>query len=69
VQRWTLQTTTEELAAQEGHIDAVVELIRLGAKVDLVDNKGATPLFVASQEGHTEIVKELVRAGEVGFGR
>lgn len=43
--------------------DVVDALIDGGSNVNVQDNAGATPLFIASQEGHIEIVKTLLNAG------
>ena len=50
------------LAAEEGNIDKVNQLLREGANVNTVADS-YTPLLYASQNGHTDIVKALIKAG------
>jgi len=45
-----------------GHLEAVNELIALGADIEHVDNDGWAPLHFAAINGHTEIVKALIAA-------
>ena len=51
------------MAAHQGHLDVVRELVGAGAGVDVAANGGCTPLFVAAHNGHLDMVRELVRAG------
>jgi ankyrin repeat protein len=51
------------LAASGGHTDAVVELVKAGAKLDLHNNFGDSALMTAAKNGHTDAVVELVKAG------
>ncbi|XP_060790078.1 kinase D-interacting substrate of 220 kDa B isoform X2 [Neoarius graeffei] len=48
------------LAAEQGSIEIVQELIRRGANVNLDDVDCWTALISASKEGHVEVVKELL---------
>ena len=34
-----------------------------GAKVEIADNDGLTPLHIAANEGHVEVVRELLQHG------
>ncbi len=49
--------------AKIGDLDAVIELVENGAKVDIKNNDGDTPLMWASADGHVEVVKALLDAG------
>eukprot|EP01059_Diplonema_ambulator_P011539 TRINITY_DN214_c0_g2_i1.p1 TRINITY_DN214_c0_g2~~TRINITY_DN214_c0_g2_i1.p1 ORF type:complete len:283 (+),score=76.66 TRINITY_DN214_c0_g2_i1:1-849(+) len=62
------------LASEEGHLEAVKELIRLGAALDLPnyyyrapgvthDVVGESPLYLAADEGHLDVVRVLIAAG------
>ncbi|XP_053488708.1 kinase D-interacting substrate of 220 kDa B isoform X6 [Ictalurus furcatus] len=48
------------LAAEQGSVEIVQELIRRGANVELDDVDCWTALISASKEGHVEVVKELL---------
>ncbi len=48
-------------AANEGHTDEVVRLLKKGADVKAKDTKDKTPLMRAIENGHTEIVAALER--------
>ncbi|XP_053093545.1 kinase D-interacting substrate of 220 kDa B isoform X5 [Pangasianodon hypophthalmus] len=48
------------LAAEQGSVEIVQELIRRGANVNLDDVDCWTALISASKEGHVEVVKELL---------
>ncbi|XP_036405167.1 kinase D-interacting substrate of 220 kDa B isoform X2 [Megalops cyprinoides] len=48
------------LAAEQGSLEIVQELIRRGANVNLDDVDCWTALISASKEGHVEVVKELL---------
>jgi ankyrin repeat protein len=41
----------------EGHCDVVKCLLSSGADINLRDDDGQLPLFVASKEGHFDVVK------------
>jgi len=52
------------VAAQQGHADAVAELLARGADVDAArTDNGVTPLIAAVQCGHTEVVAALLAGG------
>lgn len=48
------------LAATNGHVDVVEQLLAGGADPDSQDNSGQTPLFLAAMGGHEEVVKTLL---------
>ena len=50
-------------AAQEGNLDAVKRMIKLGDDVNGVDMVGDFPLICASGSGHLEVVKHLAVNG------
>ena len=47
-------------AASEGNTSEVALLLSKGAKVNVKDSRGITPLLAAAQEGHTEVCKLLL---------
>jgi uncharacterized protein len=51
------------LAARQGQLDAVRELLRRGAEVDRRGLLGFTPLCAAAAAGHDLVVQELLRSG------
>uniref|UniRef100_UPI003AACCFB2 ankyrin-2b n=1 Tax=Centroberyx gerrardi TaxID=166262 RepID=UPI003AACCFB2 len=51
------------LAAKEGHVDLVQELLERGSAVDSATKKGNTALHIASLAGQAEVVKILVKRG------
>ena len=66
------KTTSLHYAAAQGHAEAVVALVRAGARVEARDDKEATPLHVATwghaeairaASGHAEAIRALVAAG------
>uniref|UniRef100_A0A8C9WH12 Kinase D interacting substrate 220 n=1 Tax=Scleropages formosus TaxID=113540 RepID=A0A8C9WH12_SCLFO len=48
------------LAAEQGSVEIVQELVRRGANVNLDDVDGWTALISAAKEGHVEVVRELL---------
>ena len=48
--------------ADKGNVEAVENLIELGADVNQKDNEGWTPLMYASYGGRLEIIKKLIEA-------
>ncbi len=40
------------MASQNGHIEVIKELITSGAQIDLQNNTGESPLYIASLNGH-----------------
>ena len=51
------------IAAEQGLIHAVYALLKLGAKVDLPDHNGMTPLHAAAKAGNIEVVSVLKHSG------
>lgn len=51
------------LAAYEGHLDIVQLLVRLGADINLVPERGISPLDEAASTGRLEVVQYLVQQG------
>ncbi|XP_078575768.1 uncharacterized protein LOC144861671 [Branchiostoma floridae x Branchiostoma japonicum] len=51
------------VAAQEGHVEVVQQLLKAGADVEKARQGGATPLYIAAQNGHVEVVQQLLKAG------
>lgn len=51
------------LAAKFGHTDVVNLFLAFGAKVDLADERGLTPLMQTVGRGHIDTVKLLLQAG------
>jgi ankyrin repeat protein len=50
-------------AAIFGHVPAIAALVAAGAHVDIVSNRGPTPLMIAAFERHTAAVNALLAAG------
>lgn len=50
-------------AASEGHIECLETLLKLGAQVSVVDEKGLPPLYHAAWEGNLDCMKMLSAAG------
>lgn len=55
-----LRVLSESLKAAD--ITKIRELIQAGADVNLKNNYGAAPLFMAAANGHTKIVAALLKA-------
>lgn len=51
------------LAAQEGHVTVIRQLLSSGAKVNQAREDGTAPLWMAAQMGHSEVVKVLLLRG------
>ncbi|XP_051232537.1 ankyrin repeat domain-containing protein 29 isoform X3 [Dicentrarchus labrax] len=51
------------LAAQEGHVTVIRQLLSNGAKVNQAREDGTAPLWMAAQMGHSEVVKVLLLRG------
>ncbi|KAI5632954.1 DHHC palmitoyltransferase domain-containing protein [Phthorimaea operculella] len=58
-----LQATPLQWAARQGHLEAVVLLVRAGADPRLRDAEGCASLHLAAQFGHTAVVAYLVARG------
>ena len=54
------RTTPLYIAAQQGHIQVVHELLNHGANVNITNSFEETPLITASRYGHIQVVKELL---------
>ncbi|KAH0564763.1 hypothetical protein GP486_001846 [Trichoglossum hirsutum] len=50
-------------ACQNGTVEMVITLLRLGVEIDALDNRGQTALHLAAAGGHEEIVRFLVDNG------
>lgn len=50
-------------ACVNGHVAIVDILLQAGVSIDVVDNKGCTPLIVAAQYGHTMLAGYLMGKG------
>jgi hypothetical protein len=57
------ELTALHLASAACRADNVIELIRLGAKVNLTADNGTTPLMLAAQQGCDAAVRPLLDAG------
>jgi hypothetical protein len=51
------------LAAQQGHVEAILPLLRARASCDQPNIRGGTPLWIASQNGHLRCVDALLQQG------
>lgn len=49
-------------ASRFGKIDAVRELIKNNADVNIYADDGTTPILAACIDGHSDVVKELIKA-------
>ena len=50
-------------SAQKGDATEIQFLIKMGADIDIKNDKGETALFTAASNGHVEVLEELLRAG------
>ena len=57
------QTTAMFLAAQQGTVAAIDEILRGGQDVDSPDETGITPLMEAARSGRIDAVRKLLAAG------
>ena len=51
------------LAVKEGYVDAVKDLVGLGADVNGPDGSSFTPIVRAVQENHVDVIRTLVALG------
>ena len=58
-----LDATPLHWAIRQGHLDMVVQLVRMGADPTTADNQGFNTLHVASQFGHALIMAYLMACG------
>ena len=51
------------MAAEEGNLDEVKQLLQEGYQINDFDELGLTPLHYATEKGHTEVMKYLLKSG------
>ncbi|ELT91796.1 hypothetical protein CAPTEDRAFT_27734, partial [Capitella teleta] len=51
------------IAADLGTAECVALLLKHGARPDIHDPSGFTPIIIASRKGHVDIVKQLIAVG------
>jgi cytohesin len=59
-QKNTFGTTPLHLAAANGHVGCLGELLKAGAQANALESDGSTPLLAASREGHVDVVQALL---------
>ena len=59
----SLQESLLHVSAEHGHLSLLELLLRRGARLDLKDQEGRTPLHRAANRGHGEVVRALMKAG------
>lgn len=55
--------TLLSIAANNGHTDIVLALLKVGADVNTLNDDRSTPLMLAAFKGHIQIVSVLIQAG------
>ena len=55
--------TPLNIAAQNGHKEAVIALLEAKAAVNQASNEGGGPVYIASQNGRADLLKLLIEAG------
>lgn len=56
------------MSAEAGHLDIVRALKEAGAKIEIRDSYGRTPLYAAAVAGHIDVVRYLVRDAGADVG-
>ena len=56
--------TALHVAAAKGHVKVVLLLLKVGAKVDSLDDQQTTPLIAASDEGHETVARRLCECAQ-----
>lgn len=51
------------LAAQRGEIELVDTILKEEIDIDIVNNKGLSPIYLAAEKGHLHVVKLLLKKG------
>ncbi|XP_059922497.1 CARD- and ANK-domain containing inflammasome adapter protein [Gadus macrocephalus] len=59
----SLQESLLHVAAEHGHLSLLGLLLRRGARLELRDQEGRTPLHRAANRDHGEVVRALMKAG------
>jgi ankyrin repeat protein len=49
--------------AHDGNIEQVIAALKAGAEIEVVDNRGMTPIIWAALRGHQDVVKVLLEKG------
>eukprot|EP00808_Paulinella_micropora_P006173 g30808.t1 len=62
LRNWATGNSPLSMAARNGHLGAVQELLRGGAHLDCADRGGTTALHWAALYGHHEVVAQLLQA-------
>ncbi|KXZ44527.1 hypothetical protein GPECTOR_66g255 [Gonium pectorale] len=55
--------TPLQIAAKNGHVEAIAALLHAGANKEVATKTGCTPLCIAAQNGHVEAIAALLQAG------
>lgn len=50
-------------AAQDGNVEEVETLLRIGYQPNLFDELGKTPLHYAAERGHLDVIRTLIASG------
>ncbi|KAL5726745.1 hypothetical protein ACHQM5_000011 [Ranunculus cassubicifolius] len=50
-------------SAQRGNLAAMVQLLKMGFRVDTIDENGYSPLMLSAREGHSDACKLLLQKG------